>query len=179
MLYDTLLTLELFQVYSEGKAKKALTDITPPRHCHLFSTQSVFHHLSFIHRLPSQNRIPFLLPSLWSGASWWSLHKDAKYQDNHPGRWTLLPNKNNAFWVSLATLRNPFLGLLSSLHPIICCEQGQAHFTQISPVVRLCPVATVTHGTIVIVEEEIEAARNQLLSPREKDQDHPSKGKMP
>lgn len=103
-----------------------------------------------------------------------------KDQDNHPGRRTLLPNKHNAFWVSLASLRNHFLNLLSSLHRSPCCEQGQARFAKLFLVVRTCPVANVTHGTIVIVEEEIEeAARNLPLSPRGKDQDHPSKDKMP
>lgn len=69
---------------------------------------------------------------------------------------------------------------LTSVHRILCCVQSQAYYTQISPIARLCPVATVTHETIVIVEEETEeAARNLSLPPRERGQDHPSKGKMP
>ena len=91
----------------------------------------------------------------------------------------LTRKKLNAFWVSLASLRNHFLDLLSSLHRILCCDQGQAYFTQLSLVVRLCPVAIVIHETIVIVEEEIEeAARTLPLSPEE-DQDNPNRGKMP
>ena len=92
------------------------------------------------------------------------------------GRWTLsLPNRTTVP-DSLPIPRYPVLGFLSSFHRILCCNQGQVHITQTFPVARLCPVATVTHETIVIVEEE--AARNQSLLPREKDQDHLNQGKI-
>ena len=92
----------------------------------------------------------------------------------------LLPNSTTCY--SLCNFSEPinFIDFLSSFRRILCCDQGQAYFTKTSPIARLCPVATVTHETIVIVEEETEeAARNLSLQPREKDQDHPSKDKMP
>lgn len=105
-----------------------------------------------------------------------SLPRNANNLENPSGRWISLPNRN-----SLANFRNHF-SCISFLYSIAFSAVSQARLTshQISPGARLCPVAIVTHETTVIAEEETEeAGRNLSLPPKEKDQDHPSKGKMP